>query len=327
MKFVFILLLSLSASAADPIPFEDPLQDGFVWTLWHEGYSEAQLDWMLDRLKQTGAKHIQVPVWGCQTSLISTDIGACEVIPRDFAFQQVDRAIAKGFNTSILPIMTTKDWGWRGEFHPTDLDQWFAAYTRWIVDLAREARTRGMKEFVMASEFKSLLPHEARWRKVIAEVRKEFHGPVIYTANWDATNIRIWDAVDAIGVSAYFPLAQGLNPPQDELDRSWKEHKKTLLKLAKKWKRPLHFTEFGYSNTDSAAKSPWDHADNDIVNEALQTRCFEAFSKTWSKEPQLVRANVWSYGGPENQKRKFSGDPVGKPAEAVIREFFEARSH
>ena len=50
------------------------------------------------------------------------------------------------------------------------------------------------------------LQREADWRQLIKDVRAVYSGKLIYSANWyeEYEGIKFWDALDAIGVQAYF---------------------------------------------------------------------------------------------------------------------------
>jgi hypothetical protein len=52
----------------------------------------------------------------------------------------------------------------------------------------------------------------------------------MYGCNWypNVTAVNWWDAVDLIGVSAYFPLSSSTNPSLDELKNSWYPIMETL---------------------------------------------------------------------------------------------------
>jgi hypothetical protein len=62
---------------------------------------------------------------------------------------------------------------------------------------------------------------EAAWRAVLTDVRRRFHESLIYAANHSGEEMRLtwWDAVDFIGVDAYYPLISRSNPALDELKR------------------------------------------------------------------------------------------------------------
>ncbi len=306
--------------------FTDKFQDGYVWGLWQTNYTQTQLDQMIDRIIASGARHVEIPVFGCQTDLTSSDIHDCDVKEKALVLKMADRAKLKYLGVSFLPIMRTIKWEWRGFFAPSNLEAWFENYTQWIVDWAQEAQKRNMVEFVVASEFKSLMSYTNRWRVVVKQVRKYFSGAVIFTANWDLFENGPWESVDAIGMSAYFPLAAGSSSPiQSQLDLSWNNIKSKLISFSEKWSLPIHITEVGYVNAESAARTPWFTDPNDKRDDLLQARCFQAFSNTWIKEKKLVRTSIWKVGDMSHEL-EIDADPIGRPAEAILKYFFDKRS-
>ena len=65
-------------------------------------------------------------------------------------------------------------------------------------------------------------PHEQEWRRIIARVRAIYRGPVTYGANFDEVfDVKFWDALDWIGVSAYFPLVDDASPDRESPARAW----------------------------------------------------------------------------------------------------------
>jgi hypothetical protein len=305
--------------------FSDAYRDGYVWTLWRTDYSDNELNAKLDRIKQSGAQALQIPVFGCQSTLYSADIDHCGDGKKEFAYKMADFAAKKGFATSFLPMMGAKTGGWRGYIAPSDVNEWFKNYTLWIVDVAREASKRGMTELVAASEYNNLMRYHAQWRSVISEIRQVFSGAVVYTANWDVYQDGPWDAVDAIGVSAYFPVSTAKNPSQKELDQGWLKLKNDLLSLSVRWNRPVHITEVGYVNAEWAAMRPYYTSPFDPVDDALQARAFQAFANVWRGEKKLVRAFVWKTGL-HGLHVSVDADPLDRPAEFVLKTFFTDRS-
>ena len=68
---------------------------------------------------------------------------------------------------------------------------------------------------------------ETEWRKLIARVRQHYRGPLTYAANFDQYNtVGFWDALDVVGVNAYFPLRdrlehEGGRKLKEELTAGW----------------------------------------------------------------------------------------------------------
>jgi hypothetical protein len=114
---------------------------------------------------------------------------------------------------------------WRGaiEFETEEeWDRFFTTYGAWVSELARICADADA--FVVGTELDRTVAHEARWRSIIEQVRRCTDAPLTYAANWDAyQRVPFWDALDVIGVQAYFPLVEqdGL-PDARQLEASWR---------------------------------------------------------------------------------------------------------
>ena len=174
-------------------------------------------------------------------------------------------------------------WGsfsWRGDIDFGDDQQawrrFFDGYREFIVDQARFAQAAGATLFAVGVELDRTTARESEWRRVIAEIRQVYHGRITYAANWDSLDrVSFWDAMDLIGVHAYFPLVEGPDPDPtpgpDEIARSWDRHLTELGALASRFDKPVVLAEIGYSRSKKAALEPWE-ADLDDSPEALELR-------------------------------------------------------
>jgi hypothetical protein len=102
------------------------------------------------------------------------------------------------------------------------------------------------------------------WREVVAFVRRIFpSGRLTYAANFKGThysplNITWWDALDLIGVDAYYTLAPlNSNPTYEQLLKGWIPHIAKLKSLSQKYSKPLIFTEIGYCSQNNAFYEPY----------------------------------------------------------------------
>ncbi|MGK5084285.1 hypothetical protein WDW37_13395 [Bdellovibrionota bacterium FG-1] len=315
-----------SSGIRDAVRFSDAYQDGYTLVIWDDA-TRNDVSSLLDRIKQTGVKHLSIPYVGCQTDIYSSDVGACEVHYRTGPQIQAQLALSKGFNVSFLPIVLTPDWQWRGFFDPVDVEGWFKTYGVWIRKIARESKALGLKELIVSSETTALYRYGSQWQKLLNQLRADFDGPLVITVNWGDLDHPFWTEADAIGVSAYYPLSRENQPTQPVLDAAWLSVHDQLIAVSEQWKRPLHITEVGYPSVSSAALQPWVPAPAAVTDFGLQARCFEAFRKAWQGERALVRANIWavSMEEPGSDEYWMGFGPLGKPAEQVLSVFFSAR--
>ena len=139
----------------------------------------------------------------------------------------LDWARERGLSVMLIPHIAY--WGtkflWRGEINFQTTEEWdrfFGDYETWIVQMARVAEAHGAGIFCVGLEFTYAQKFDARWRKIIAAVRQVYHGKLTYGGNWDSfQEVTFWDALDYIGVLAYFPLTKSVNPSQTEIAAAW----------------------------------------------------------------------------------------------------------
>ena len=194
-------------------------------------------------------------------------------------------------------------WGsfkWRGAITFADADSWkrfFRGYKAFIVDQARFAQTAGAPLFSIGLEYHHTLRFEEQWRDIIKAVRKVYKGQITYAANWDRIEqVPFWDALDLIGVQAYFPLSQSTNPTLAELEKAWAGPLATLNRLSKRFNKPYVFAEIGYSRSTEAAQRPWAPA-TDGSDQAIATRrrLMEAALTRLPKERNLKGLFWWKW--------------------------------
>ncbi|MEE9561787.1 MAG: hypothetical protein V3W50_01825 [Thermoanaerobaculia bacterium] len=175
-------------------------------------------------------------------------------------------------------------WGsfeWRGDIEfGSDPDRWqrfFDGYRRFIVDQARFAEAAGVELFAVGIEYEKTTQHEREWRQIISTVREVYRGKITYAANWDSLDkVPFWDAVDLIGVHAYFPLAETTDPDRAAIWRGWDGYLDQLQELAAHHQKPILFAEIGYNRSHQAARRPWAHEIQDSpVSRALRQRLLE----------------------------------------------------
>jgi hypothetical protein len=194
-------------------------------------------------------------------------------------------------------------------------------------ELAAFATEIDASELVVGSELTFLFPHARAWRRIIARVRAHFRGHLTLSPTaLDYATIRFWDALDSVGVSAYFPLApfRALREPR-ALALGWWAHRVHLEAVARMWRKPLTFVEVGYPSTEVAALRPWDYRfDARTLDLELQERCFRAFKDVWGGASSLRAFRIWGLStrsGPNDKTHT----PLEKPAEATVSALFRER--
>lgn len=108
---------------------------------------------------------------------------------------------------------------------------------------------------------------DRHWRELIRQVRQRFSGRLTYAANFDQYEfVAFWDALDLIGVNAYFPLRGHLVPEIGDpelaalLEARWLARLRTLDAWRRDIGLPEHrvlFSELGYVRRANSTIEPW----------------------------------------------------------------------
>jgi hypothetical protein len=212
----------------------------------------------------------------------------------------IAEAHARGMKVMVVPHLAY--WGspfsWRGAIRfddPVARARFFREYQAFVVALA--AIVRDADAFVVGSELDGTIDDEAAWRGVISAVRPVYPGPITYASNWDAfERVRFWDAVDVVGVQAYFPLVTEEAPPStDDLAAGWRAVMARVRALHERTGKQVIFTELGYDAHDRAALEPWASGKPTPSGEALQQAALDAALRAVDQEPAVVGAFLWKW--------------------------------
>lgn len=209
--------------------------------------------------------------------------------------------------------------------------QWEAQYRRLLMHYAHLAEAIDAPILVVGTELAHVAKtREAFWRGLIEEIRAVYGGALTYAANWydEYEHVPFWDALDYIGIQAYFELSPDEAPELYALQEGWGPYKETMAALAARVGKPVFFTEIGYRSVGYAARQPWRWPARDETappDDALQARLYEAFFESLWHEPWFAGAILWKwYPEPAQRRQRHLLDftPQNKPAEAVIARWF-----
>ena len=214
----------------------------------------------------------------------------------------LDWAREKGMSAMLIPHIAY--WGtkfsWRGEIKfetAAEWDRFFADYERWIVEMAKLAEAHGAAVFSVGLEYTHAQKFEERWRRIIAAVRAVYRGKVTYGANWNEyADVKFWDALDYIGVLAYFPLSTAQNPSAVQLAAGWEKHTAKLARFsAEHGGKQVLFVEVGYNESARAAAEPWSFANGGEDAAEVQQRCIASALALTGKHPWLAGMFFWKW--------------------------------
>lgn len=214
-----------------------------------------------------------------------------------FIERPIREAHALGLKIMIKPHLAywSSRFSWRGAIEFADPSRFWSTYLPWIEQLA--AWSASADAFVVGTELDRMTGDEAHWREVIARVRTRTRAHLTFASNWDAyTRIGFWDALDAIGVQAYFPLVDGETAPDDAgLRAGWERAMAPLRALHRDLGKPILFTELGYTESPQAAAEPWGYHPTGPGAVELQSRCLRVALDAVRREPAVVGAFLWKW--------------------------------
>jgi len=231
--------------------------------------------------------------------------------------QLIQNSRSYGFKIMLKPhiwLNNTPNGIWRSNIKmesQQDWNVWFDDYATYILDFAKLAEELNIDLFCIGTELHTPTKEQPeQWRQLIKDIRSVYSGKLTYGANWDreVQDIPFWDALDFIGIQAYFPVTKNNNPNLAELEKGWQTHFKTLEDLHETYNKPILFTELGYKSTTDAGIKPWEW--NTLgnrfykkISKRTQALCYEAFFKTVWQQEWFAGAHLWEW-----QSRSINGD-------------------
>lgn len=336
LSLLLVAGLALRESSAKyfEIRVQTPDQKGISYASWWPGqYSHPDADLALTNLAATGTDWISLIVTQYQETISSTVISSTAATPTDADLVHViTLAHSLGLKVMLKPHVDLGDdpGHWRGQigqsFAQTQWSVWFASYQNFINHYAQLAQTYNVEQFCVGTELSATQDQAVRWRTVITDVRSHYTGTLTYAANWDNAVLTWWDAVDLIGVDAYYPLTHKCDPTIAELEAGWEPYVTALATLSSTWGKPIIFAEMGYRSQDCNNQHPWDWQVNGTVDLQEQADAYQAAFESVYDQSWFTGVFWWVWdtdpfaGGPCDD----GYTPHNKPAEDVLRSWYGA---
>lgn len=300
-----------SAGARRAVTFAD-------WT--PNGYATPAAVASLERLSATGATDVVFIITAYQHDIHANECALDPTrSPRTDALRSIAaRARSLGLRPSLKLHVESDDGAWRALIEPSDPAAWFASYGAaldGVIDLSNEI---GADEVVIGTELAGTLANEGAWRSLIARGRERFGGRLIYAASWDEADlVPFWDALDAIGVDFYYPVAARADAGRFELLAGWQAPLERLHALSLRAAKPVVLTEIGYRDIDGAGIRPWDYRGAARTDAAEQADLYWAALEAVADAPWIEGLAWWYW--PANPAASTDGySPIGKPAEGEL---------
>lgn len=295
--FVSVFALGATASAAPP-----PVFKGITISCqtWGREWQTPEMAAALDEVKALGANSVAIHPY----ARIAED-GRVLYRERDgnrHITVPLQWARERGLSVMLIPHIAY--WGtkflWRGEINFARAEEWdrfFADYETWIVEMARLAQAHEVELFCVGLEFTHAEKFPERWLKIIAAVRAVYFGKITYGGNWhEFESVKFWDALDYIGVLAYFPLTKTPNPSSAELAAAWEKRCAELERFSRRQgNKKIVFVELGYNESAEAAARPWAFQTGGERAAEIQARCYDIALTLPMKHSFLAGMFLWKW--------------------------------
>lgn len=260
-------------------------------------------------LYQTGVNWVCLAFVVEQKTAMSTDITfdfgkSCS--DRDI-IAAIERAHAHGIKVCLKPMVNSADGVWRAyiKFPDTDVDgkdvywdAWFASYGKFMEYYAQLAEETGCEMLCIGCEMCGTERKESHWRELIKKVRGSYSGKLIYNTNHGHENDSQWfDAVDYVGTSAYFPVAQPGQASKEIMVREWTRVRDEMKKVHEKWNKPIAFIEIGCRSAKGCASMPWDYIHKELPHdEQEQADFYDSCLQVFGQEEWFAGMFWWDWG-------------------------------
>jgi hypothetical protein len=277
-----------------------------------DGYATTSTE--LAQLAELGAPNVSVVVPLVQDDPSGVPHRAPDETPTDTALVRLMRAAAE-LELGVVIQLRVEVAGNPGAVPtPADPELWFHHYARLATHYASLAERHGASLLVIGAMPGRVMADEARWRAVVADVRRRYAGPLAFTVDpADIDRLALWEEVDVIGIDVTLPPQPDVDEPvAADLERAWEPVLAELSALAETWTRPVVLTRVGFPGIEPSAADPTEAEVDQQLN------AYEALFTVVNQTPAVEGVLVWRWGEP-TPVGEASYSPEGRPAEEVLR--------
>ena len=302
------------------------------------GYGSPAFERSLVEAESMGATWIALTPFGRVNDLSAKGVDPTFEKPfrenREDVARAVKMAHAHNLKVMLVPHLWVESGGWRAELDPLTeggWEAWTRSYRKFVLAWGAVAEQTHVEMMSTGVELRFWVtgPKAPKFAAIVRELRHVYHGTLTYSANWDdAEHTVIWGEVDVMGINAFYPLAPHDGASMAEMRTGGANVVAKVRALADAWRRPVLFTEVGYTTRSNPSVRPWEWPDgmqNVTIDPLAQAQAYDALLAPLLDEPQFMGFFVWRvYSDPDDvsQEAEWGFSPRGKPAELVIRDAF-----
>lgn len=291
---------------------------------WQDPMSRESLHMMKEEL---AASHVILPITVTQAHPQSTKIDwqSDNVLIDAEVKGMIAYAQGIGLKVILKPMVNVADGTWRAHINFFDYDvpceptwsQWFDSYREYLNHYAKLAEETGCVMLVIGCELVNSDRREAQWRETISQIRQHYNSLLTYNCDkYQENNLTWWDAVDVISSSGYYPIDKW----EQELDR--------IEQVVNHYQKPFFFCEVGCPSREGSQYLPNDWSFSGEVSMIAQSRWFEKMFTACDKRNWIQGFGIWDWKARlysrEMALKEDDYGVYGKPAAAIIREFYKS---
>jgi hypothetical protein len=294
-----------------------------------------------EKMYQLGVNWVCLAVVNYQSTYASTDIHSDYYrTPTDWDIMAfVSNARKHNVKICLKPMVNSEDGIWRAHIGFPDLktddmnsywDKWFKSYTNYILHYAELARELKIEMLCIGCEMIGTEHREADWLNLISKIRNIYQGKIVYNTNHGHEDSVAWfDALDYIGISAYYPVGKN-GTTKDDMTKAWTDVKYRLDAIAENRGKQYIFMEIGCRSGDGCSAKPYDCVVSDEKwNEEEQANFYESCFEVFKNDKYFAGVFWWQwstciYDSRESAKRDTGFDIHLKKAEEVVKNHYIA---
>jgi hypothetical protein len=231
---------------------------------------------LLDRLASLNVNSVAIVYSIFQDGPAGSEVYTVQgATPTDASLQLFIRAAhARGMAVMLRPTLDEANLRsvdrWRGQIEPGNVKRWFSTYSELIAHYAELAESERVASLSVGVEFESMEQYHDEWRSLISKVRDGYSGLVTYSFNFARQDYGFADALDFVGLDAYYPLEASTGATVEQLDAAWAPAIAALARLEAATGKEIVLTEVGLRSQTNSFRDPFQAHDNETVSQEDQ---------------------------------------------------------
>ncbi|MDO5155097.1 MAG: 1,4-beta-xylanase [Eubacteriales bacterium] len=251
------------------------------------------------------------------------DFSSLATISDDELKDMIDYAQSLGLMVGLKPTVNCKNGMWRAHVNFFDEDvpcepkwcNWFDSYATFQCHYGEIAQETGCTMLIAGCEMVMAERRADEWRQLIAEIRKDYKGPVSYnTDKYQEHNVSWWDCVDFISSSGYYPI------------HDWENQLNRIEPVVKKFDKPFLFAEIGCMSVTGSELVPNDWRIPPEFNMECQAAWYQDMFEACTQRDWVGGWAIWSWTdklyAPNALSTRCDYEIYNKLSEQVIHDFY-----